>query len=60
MNYTIEETFSYSVKADSFEEALALWERYREAGRDFDDDDATGVSFADNTVKLYDEEGSEL
>jgi hypothetical protein len=58
--YTIEETYSYEVYADTPEQALEQFHAYMENGRDFSNDFETGTNFVDNSITIYDKEGKEV
>jgi hypothetical protein len=61
MRIIIHETYEYEVQAETVEEATELFDRYRENGRDLDDDiEDTGVSFNQNYLHFYDEDLEEL
>lgn len=54
--YTIEETYSYEVYADTPEQALEQFHAYRES----DDEFETDTKFIDNSITIYNEEGKEV
>jgi len=58
--YTIVESYLYDVDADTPEQARELFETYMENGRDFDNDDVTGVHFLQNVTTIENEQGEEL
>jgi hypothetical protein len=58
--YTIVESYLYDVDADTPEQARELFETYMENGRDFDNDDVTGVSFLQNVTTIENEQGQEV
>jgi hypothetical protein len=61
MRIIIHETYEYEVEADSADEATELFDRYRENGRDLDDDiEDTGVSFNQNYLHFYDQDLNEI
>jgi hypothetical protein len=56
MLYTIEETFSYEVCADTVEQALDQFQAYMETG----DELTTDARFVDNSTTVYDDNGREV
>jgi hypothetical protein len=61
MRITIHETYEYEVEADSVDEAIDLFDKYRENGRDLDNDEGdTGVRFNQNYLHTYDEDMKEI
>ena len=58
--YTIVESYLYDVDADTPEQARELFETYMENGRDFDNDDVTGVHFLQNVTTIENEQGEEI
>ena len=58
MRITIHETYEYEVEAENEEEARELFEQYREGGEDAEL--ITGVSFNQNYLHFYNEEGDAL
>ena len=55
-HYTIEETYSYEVYADTPEQALEQFDTYRESLDEFE----TDTKFVDNSITIYDQEGKEV
>lgn len=55
-HYTIEETYSYEVYADTPERALEQFDTYRESLDEFE----TDTKFVDNSITIYDQEGREV
>lgn len=55
-HYTIEETYSYEVYADTPEQALERFDTYRESLDEFE----TDTKFVDNSITIYDQEGKEV
>jgi len=51
--YIYEETFSYEIEADSADEAVELFEAN---GQDYADG-SEGVTFIENSVNIFDQEG---
>lgn len=60
MRITIHETYEYEVDADSVEEAIQLFDQYRETSDERDAELSTGVTFNQNYLHFYDEEMEEL
>jgi hypothetical protein len=59
MRYTIEETFIYEVEADTPELAQEYFQEFMQAN-DTDGEEATGVSFLQNTLTVHDIDGKEV
>ena len=60
MRIIIHETYEYEVEADSAEEALELFDKYREESSEREAELLTGVSFNQNYLHTYDENMEEL
>ena len=60
MRITIHETYEYEVDADTAEQAIELFHQYMENGRDFDNDEETGVRFNQNYLHTYNENMEEI
>ena len=59
MRYTIEETFIYEVEAATPELAQEYFQEFMEAS-DTDGEEATGVTFLQNTLTVHDIDGKEV
>jgi len=55
-NYTVEETFSYEVYAETPEQALEQFHAYIESNDEFE----TDTKFVDNSITIYNEKGEEV
>jgi uncharacterized protein YnzC (UPF0291/DUF896 family) len=55
--YTVEETYSYEVYAETPAEALEQFDAYREESLD---EFETDTKFLDNSITIYDSEGKEV
>ena len=55
-HYTVEETYSYEVYAETPEQALEQFHAYRES----DDEFETDTKFVDNSITMYDWHGREV
>lgn len=60
MRITIHETYEYEVEADSAEEAIELFDKYREIADEREANLVTGVSFNQNYLHTYNEDMEEL
>lgn len=54
--YTIEETYSYEVYADTPAQALEQFHAYIESNDEFE----TDTKFVDNSINIYNEKGEEV
>lgn len=54
--YTVEETYSYEVYAETPERAIEQFHAHRES----DDEFETDTKFIDNSITIYDSEGKEV
>lgn len=60
MRITIHETYEYEVEADTAEEAIELFDKYREITNEREAELVTGVSFNQNYLHTYNENMEEL
>jgi hypothetical protein len=59
MRITIHETYEYEVEADSVDEAIELFDQYRDASTR-EESEASGVTFNQNYLHTYDEDMKEI
>jgi hypothetical protein len=60
MRITIHETYEYEVEAASADEALELFDKYREMTNEKEAELTTGVSFNQNYLHTYDSDMNEI
>ena len=59
MRITIHETYEYEVEADSVDEAIELFDQYRDASTR-EESEASGVRFNQNYLHTYNEDMEEI